>query len=217
VSAEGSVVVGWARNASYQQHAFRWTAAGGVQDLGTLGVDWCEATDVSADGSVVVGWAYDASRQQRAFRWTAASGMQDLNQLYAALLQDSSYLEVATAISPDGRYIVGWGQNAATGRTEAYMLDTQGTSSVEESSEGEFTITISPQPVSDYGWVQVRLGRFEQARVEVRDVLGRLVTVLGEGVLGEQRWQLPQLAPGVYTVVVRTGQNVAARQFVVTR
>jgi hypothetical protein len=33
----------------------------------------------------------------------------------------------------------------------------------------------------------------------------------------EQRWQLPQLAADVYTLVVRTGQGVAARQFVVTR
>jgi hypothetical protein len=28
------------------------------------------------------------------------------------------------AISPDGRYIVGWGRNAATGREEAFLLDT---------------------------------------------------------------------------------------------
>jgi hypothetical protein len=28
------------------------------------------------------------------------------------------------AISPDGRYIVGWGYNAATGRDEAFLLDT---------------------------------------------------------------------------------------------
>jgi hypothetical protein len=28
------------------------------------------------------------------------------------------------AISPDGRYIVGWGYNAATGREEAFLLDT---------------------------------------------------------------------------------------------
>jgi hypothetical protein len=30
----------------------------------------------------------------------------------------------AYAISPDGRYIVGRGYNAATGRTEAFLLDT---------------------------------------------------------------------------------------------
>jgi probable HAF family extracellular repeat protein len=189
-----------------------------MQDLGTLvpgGASY--AYGVSADGSVVVGWTQNDSNKRRAFRWTAQGGMQDLNQLYATLLQDGSELWGATAISPDGRYIVGWCQNAATGRTEAYLLDTQGTSSADDSSEGEFTITISPQPVSDHGWVHVRLGRLQYARVEVQDILGRLVTVLGEGVLGEQRWQMPQLAPGVYTVMVRTGHGVAARQFVVTR
>jgi probable HAF family extracellular repeat protein len=166
---------------------------------------------------MVVGHAENASGYNRAFRWTAAGGMQDLNQLYATLLQNGSDLRRANAISPDGRYIVGRGYNAATGLTEAYLLDTQGTSSVDDGSEGEITITISPQPVAEHGWVQVRLGRLEQVRVEVRDVLGRLVTVLGEGVLGEQRWQLPRLAPGVYTVMVRTGHGVSARQFVVTR
>jgi probable HAF family extracellular repeat protein len=33
VSADGSVVVGGARNAAGYSRAFRWTAAGGMQDL----------------------------------------------------------------------------------------------------------------------------------------------------------------------------------------
>jgi hypothetical protein len=33
-------------------------------------------------------------------------------------------LVAANDISPDGRYIVGWGWNAATNRYEAYLLDT---------------------------------------------------------------------------------------------
>jgi probable HAF family extracellular repeat protein len=107
--------------------AFRWTAARGMQDLGTLGGDRSWANGVSADGSVVVGGAKDAAGQQRAFRWTAARGMEDLNITYAHLLTDGSKLYGANAISPDGRYIVGYGYNAATGREEAFLLDTQGT------------------------------------------------------------------------------------------
>jgi hypothetical protein len=65
---------------------------------------------------------------QRAFRWTAAGGMEDLNITYAHLLTDGSeLLDSANAISPDGRYIVGQGYNAATGRPEAFLLDTRRT------------------------------------------------------------------------------------------
>jgi probable HAF family extracellular repeat protein len=61
--------------------AFRWTASGGMQDLGTLGGGRSEASGVSADGAVVVGWAYNAAGQERAFRWTVDGGMQDLGTL----------------------------------------------------------------------------------------------------------------------------------------
>ncbi len=124
VSADGSVVVGWARNASHQWRAFRWTQATGMVDLGTLGGDYSEASGVSADGSVVVGVATNASNQERAFRWTQAGGMEDLNITYASLLTNGSLLSYAYAISPDGRYIVGYGYNAATWRNEAFLLDT---------------------------------------------------------------------------------------------
>jgi len=122
VSADGAVVVGRALNAASQFRAFRWTASGGMQDLGTLGGRESVAYGVSADGSVVVGWALNAASQFRAFRWTASRGMEDLNTTYARLLTNGSVLSEARAISPDGRFIVGYGYNA--GRWEAFLLDT---------------------------------------------------------------------------------------------
>ncbi len=123
VSADGSVVVGWAENASGQRHAFRWEN-GVMQDLGTFSGNESIAQDVSGDSSIIVGSATNASNQNRAFRWTQGSGLEDLNLTYASLLTGGSVLYDARGISPDGRYIVGVGFHAASGRNEAFLLDT---------------------------------------------------------------------------------------------
>ncbi|MCL6533801.1 MAG: hypothetical protein N2045_07160 [Fimbriimonadales bacterium] len=103
------------------------TTAGWSQSLtwlGTLGGIESQARGVSADGAVVVGWAKNASSHNRVFRWTQAGGMENLNLTYASQLSPGSYLEHAEAISPDGRYTLGKGYNAATRRWEAFLLDT---------------------------------------------------------------------------------------------
>jgi probable HAF family extracellular repeat protein len=123
-SADGSVVVGAAHNAQGQWRAFRWTQATGLQELPGIGGAESGVRDLSADGTVMVGLARNAQGQWRAVRWTAA-GVQDLTQAYASLIGQGSYLEVAQSVSPNGRYIVGQGYNAATQRTEAYLLETE--------------------------------------------------------------------------------------------
>lgn len=97
VSANGQVVVGVSANANYQERAFRWTLANGMQNLGSLGGSQSVANAVSADGSIIVGYSRDANEIKRAFKWTAATGMQDLG---AGDWTD------AVAISSDGSVIV---------------------------------------------------------------------------------------------------------------
>jgi len=124
VSADGSVVVGRAHVPGNKWHAFRW-AGGTIQDLGTLGGTESEAYSVSADGTIVVGRAQiTGDSAWHAFFWTPSTGMQDLNVVFAGVLSPGSYLEVARFITPDGRYVMGRGYRAETGRTEAFLLDT---------------------------------------------------------------------------------------------
>jgi probable HAF family extracellular repeat protein len=77
---------------------------------------------VSADGAVIVGTAQNQTGNWRAYLWTQEQGMQDLNVLCADLLTEGSVLTRAWAVSADGRSIVGYGYNAATKRTEAFLL-----------------------------------------------------------------------------------------------
>ncbi|MCX7993373.1 MAG: hypothetical protein N2651_06860 [Fimbriimonadales bacterium] len=121
VSADGKVIVGHSAIPTAQGHsrnyAFRWSAETGMQSLGVLDGIHSYASAVSGDGRVVVGVVVDASRY-RAFIWKPETGMQYLEVVYAHLLPNGERLSSAVAISPSGRYILGWGSHGA------YILDT---------------------------------------------------------------------------------------------
>ena len=176
VSADGSIVVGWAQDSTGKLRAFRWTQQDGMRNLGAAigseAFDQSEAWGISPDGNVIVGIAYNDRNEAigfrnslqgtrrvnislgdppagftgvyprrtnqdgsiivgsmrkrdgtfRAMRWTQAGGLEDLNVTYASLLGSGEYLEVAHDITPDGRYIVGWG--VKDGTQQGFILDT---------------------------------------------------------------------------------------------
>jgi len=77
ISSDGSVVVGWTMIASFEPHAFRWSAAEGWIDIGDLpgGVHRAIAEGISGDGRVIVGRSNSANNisanATEAFRWIA--------------------------------------------------------------------------------------------------------------------------------------------------
>jgi uncharacterized membrane protein len=103
VNADGSVVVGQMDSTT----SFRWTEGGGMVPIGPG-----RAYAVSADGSVIVGEGVGSLNS--AYFWTAELGMVNLKgYLFANGATDvvGWNLERATAISADGRVIVGYGRN----------------------------------------------------------------------------------------------------------
>ncbi|MBN8279909.1 MAG: PEP-CTERM sorting domain-containing protein [Gammaproteobacteria bacterium] len=124
-SADGSVVVGWS-NGEYRidgaeggwevDLAFRWTAADGMVALDQMSGVCCEprgsrAVDISADGRIIVG---NRDGDGATIWIDGADGVRLLDLLAA---QGATGLEgwslAATAISADGRTIVGLGHNAS--------------------------------------------------------------------------------------------------------
>jgi probable HAF family extracellular repeat protein len=114
-------VVGYAMNANYNTRPFLWTSGSGMRDLGSLGgqpYDFGHATSINVAGRVV-GRSTTASAESHAFLWDAGHGMRDLNELVDGL--GTFRLITATRISNDG-WIVGNGQDTATGSSRAYVL-----------------------------------------------------------------------------------------------
>ncbi|MCR9095350.1 MAG: PEP-CTERM sorting domain-containing protein [bacterium] len=122
VSADGVVAVGFSGT-----QPFRWTAATGIQDLGLTSSEDTEgqALDVSADGNVVVGFVrYGGSFPDigsAATIWDPVNGQRRLQDVLGALVDlEGWHLEEATAISDDGRTIVGNGR-APDGSSQAWI------------------------------------------------------------------------------------------------
>src|SRR5262245_35845096 len=105
ISADGSVVVG-AGDSGYR--AFRWTSAGGMQELFS-GIYYSAAYGISSNGSVIVG-EYDptGSSGTRAFRWTQAGGLVELPM-------PASWQAGAHSASADGSVISGWASDPDSG------------------------------------------------------------------------------------------------------
>ncbi len=106
ISDDGSTIAGASRGAGVSWEAVRWTTAGGLEVLGTLGGTQAFGYGTSANGSIVVGTSSVEPGEllSRGFRWTSASGMVEL----ASATEGGA--TAAEAISPDGAYIVGYGE-----------------------------------------------------------------------------------------------------------
>ena len=102
VGDDGAVVAGHSDfNSGATQHAFRWTQAGGMIDLGSGNgaSGFSRAFGISGNGATLVGDSDFASGPRSAFLWTQGGGFQNLGSLGGSSL--------ATVITQDASVVVG--------------------------------------------------------------------------------------------------------------
>ena len=117
VSGDGSVIVGSFWGTSTSGRAFRWTGQGGMVELADLpgGISEGNASDISADGTLIIGSGFGQERIRSAVIWDREEKPRRIvDVLREKGLQrelEGWTLLQATAISPDGRFVVGDGEN----------------------------------------------------------------------------------------------------------
>ena len=151
LSADGSVAIGTA-GAGQSRSAFRYTASGGVQDLGVLSgqssqglpFSYAFASGISADGTVIVGKSADSADFGQAYRWTLAGGMVGL-----AYLNGGSNT-IAYAASRDGSVIVGTANDGADASQEKAVMWTGPLYAIQTLGLGKLD-SAAPYPTSVSG------------------------------------------------------------------
>lgn len=121
--ADTGIVAGVSRSANGLE-AFRWTAVGGMENLGTLNSAtknaYSQGAAISANGNVIVGVSGTEAGLE-AFRWTADAGLSGLGAIAGGFpvssdargVSDDGLVTVGTSNSTDGTQPFLW--TAATG------------------------------------------------------------------------------------------------------
>jgi hypothetical protein len=130
-SSDGSVIIGtgggFGPGNAFVNRAFRWTQAGGYQDLGSLpGLPQGSTYgfDCSADGNIIVGSFINGGvGSWEAFVWTPDRGMRSLRQILAnASITIPANIRLRETFTDDaGRVIAGWAYNTTTQRYLGYV------------------------------------------------------------------------------------------------
>ncbi|MEM7482330.1 MAG: hypothetical protein AAF481_14230 [Acidobacteriota bacterium] len=112
-NSDGSIIVG-GRGGKQSDQAYRWTSTTGTQLIGVLPDlgGSARARDLSEDGNLIVGWSGGSPIERAGFAWTPTDGMVRLDDYLTMKgvegLQPWS-LDTPIAVSPDKRFIAGWG------------------------------------------------------------------------------------------------------------
>lgn len=161
-----------------EMHAFVWTEATGVIDIGTLGGTWSSA--IAIDGPRVVGSSsLSGDAQTHAFSWTAEEGMVDLGAFGDA--------SIATSVSGDA--VVGYAFTAA-GESHAFVwTPTLGMIDLPRLASGTQSSAYEVHGDLIAGYSSTNGADFRSDRPVAWTTAGQLIDLLGEPIeFDENGW-----------------------------
>lgn len=158
-----------------------WSQETGLKRLGMIeelaGNDGAVGytSGINSDGTVAVGFII-VGNYMYPFIWTATGGIENLNTYVRNTLKsdlsDEYQICSITSMSPDGRYLAGWGI-ANNESLFALTVDLQGGTGIESVRNGEYPVRVYPNPVSDN--LHIDLPGDAVATARLLDAQGRIV------------------------------------------
>lgn len=148
-----------------------WSKETGLVKIGEPGYNGC-VSDMNNDATVLVGWNGSG---ESGWIWTEEIGKMDINTFVEKELGvelDGVVLCSVYDMSPNGRYIVGYGLNSNS-EFFGYRVDLKDWLSVRETETGKCEAAVYPNPVSD----ELHIDFLDNAESLIRlyDMQGRLV------------------------------------------
>lgn len=131
---------------------------------------------INNDGTTAVGFI-EVGNFMYGFIWTKDGGMMSLNDYLTKVLKynigEYHYASVLN-MSPNGRYITGWGINNDTSSIFAFQIDLlYNPAGIQTPGKAESIATVYPNPVSDV--LHIDLPFEGEAQIRLVDVQGRIV------------------------------------------
>lgn len=190
----------WAIANSYDQSAVIWSETAGATKIPPINVttDMYTGypTGINADGSIVVGYYRNAFNPtfdtNESFIWTHSGGSVLLSQYVTSLGLDTQGVNfiLPTDISPNGKYIVGWGTK--DGNLLGFRIELPNAAMAVNSSNKK-QVSVYPNPVKDVLNIS---GAARISDVKIYDISGKKVSEIKD--VKNRQININQLPKGTY-------------------
>jgi len=211
ISPDGSVIAG-SSSIGNIEYPYYWTQSKGMVSLGHLpGKSTTHPLGVSTMGKIIVGVSGVRLDDGLAFIWDSIHGMRNLKTVlqsdYGIDLTGWT-LQMAHAITPDGKVIIGDGKNPS-GQSEGFRVEL-GTpiTGIEDIKDETSKVAVYPNPTTGLVTIFFGTNSVQEAFVEIFNLQGKLVFSETFYDTKKETIDLTDFPKGTYLIVANTDRTI---------